>query len=392
MAHLARTVIGMHGRRQVKCRLALQEDQIIWGRSPVRLDLAGGWTDTPPFCFEDGGSVLNVAVNLNGQEPIQVFIRSTEEPSFKINSIDLGISETITTYAQLATYHDPASGFSLPKAALSLLGFHPDFGAGRASLQQEIEAFGRGLEISLLCAVPKGSGLGTSSILGATVLRAVANACGLTWDRLDVYRQVLAMEQMLTTGGGWQDQAGGLFPGLKLVETEPGLSQIPIVRYLPDDLLTEAIGSQSLLLYYTGVTRLAKHILQEIVANMILRDAETIDLLGHIRANARRLFDAFQRSDAHAVQRCIRRAWDLNRAIDPDTTNAEIDAIIARCGDDLAACKLLGAGGGGYLLIVARSSEAGHRIRQRLTENPPNLRARFVDVSLSRSGTQVTRS
>ena len=392
VAQLATTVIGIHGRRQGDRRLALQEDQIIWARSPVRLDLAGGWTDTPPFCFESGGSVLNVAVNLNGQEPIQVFIRSTDALTFKINSIDLGISETVESFEQLGTYRDPGSGFSLPKAALALLGFHPDFGASASSLRAEIETFGRGLEISLLCAVPKGSGLGTSSILAATVLRGLAGACGLAWDRLDVYRKVLALEQMLTTGGGWQDQAGGLFPGLKLVETEPGLTQIPIVRYLPDELLTEAIGAQTLLLYYTGVTRMAKHILQEIVANMILREAQTIDLLGHIRANALRLFDAFQRSDAETVKRCIRRSWDLNRAIDADTTNPQIDAIIAQCGDDLAACKLLGAGGGGYLLILARDAEAGHRIRQRLTEAPPNARARFVEVSVSRSGTQVTRS
>ncbi|MGC4074824.1 MAG: hypothetical protein QM760_20450 [Nibricoccus sp.] len=48
---------------------SLKEDQIVWGRSPVRLDLAGGWTDTPPFCLQAGGSVLNVAVLLNGQPP-----------------------------------------------------------------------------------------------------------------------------------------------------------------------------------------------------------------------------------------------------------------------------------------------------------------------------------
>src|SRR5205807_1233175 len=48
-------------------RLALKEDQIVWARSPVRLDLAGGWTDTPPYCLEYGGAVVNVATLLNGQ-------------------------------------------------------------------------------------------------------------------------------------------------------------------------------------------------------------------------------------------------------------------------------------------------------------------------------------
>jgi hypothetical protein len=50
-------------------RRCVLEDQIIWGRSPVRLDLAGGWTDTPPYCIQHGGRVVNLAVNLNGQPP-----------------------------------------------------------------------------------------------------------------------------------------------------------------------------------------------------------------------------------------------------------------------------------------------------------------------------------
>src|ERR1051326_545294 len=64
------------------------DDQIVWGRSPVRLDLAGGWTDTPPYCLEYGGAVVNVAVLLNGQPPIQVFVRPLSEPVFSLRSID----------------------------------------------------------------------------------------------------------------------------------------------------------------------------------------------------------------------------------------------------------------------------------------------------------------
>ena len=59
----------------LKCAVKL--DQIVWARSPVRLDLAGGWTDTPPYTNRYGGAVVNVAVDLNGQSPIQVFVRRT---------------------------------------------------------------------------------------------------------------------------------------------------------------------------------------------------------------------------------------------------------------------------------------------------------------------------
>jgi galactokinase/mevalonate kinase-like predicted kinase len=375
-------------------RLALKEDQIVWSRSPVRLDLAGGWTDTPPYCLEYGGSVVNLAVLLNGQPPIQVFVRPLTEPIISLRSIDLGSTEVITSYESLAAFRDARSGFSLPKAALALAGFHPDFSGGRpaATLKGRLKTFGGGLEISLLSAVPKGSGLGTSSILAATILGALNRACGLGWDEVSLYGRVLGVEQLLTTGGGWQDQAGALFRGIKLIETVPGPAQTPSVRYLPQHLFGPTHANQTLLLYYTGITRLAKGILKEIVHDMFLGRFSTLQTLGMIRANAAALFNAVQQSDPAALHRCIARSWELNQRLDAGTTTPAINAIIARCQPDSTAVKLLGAGGGGYMLICAKTSEAGQRIRSRLEAKPPNRRARFIDFQPAERGLEVTVS
>lgn len=373
---------------------ALKEDQIVWARSPVRLDLAGGWTDTPPYCYASGGAVLNLAVNLNGQPPVQAFVRPMRENVLRIHSIDLGISETVSTYEEIAAFRDPRSGFSLPKAGLALAGFHPDFFAGKApaTLERHLETFGGGLELSLLCAIPKGSGLGTSSVLAATLLAALARACGHDWDKVDLYRRVLAMEQLLTTGGGWQDQAGALFGGVKLIETQPGHTQSPTVRYLPSTLFGPEAANQTVLLYYTGITRLAKGILQEIVTNMFLGRAGTEQILARIGDNARHLFESIQTGREEAAEGCVRRSWKLNCALDPDTTNPQVEDILARVREHLTAHKLLGAGGGGYLLLFTPSLEAGRKVRQILEEDPPNERARFVDFDVSTQGLTVTVS
>ena len=374
-------------------RLALKEDQIVWGRSPVRLDLAGGWTDTPPYCLEHGGAVVNVAVLLNGQPPIQVFVRPLREHVLSLKSIDLGVAEVVRSYGQLATFRDPRSGFSLPKAALAMAGFHPDFAASRSStLADRLKRFGGGLEISLLSAVPKGSGLGTSSILAATILGALNRACALGWDEVGLYCRVLGVEQLLTTGGGWQDQAGALFRGLKLVETRPGTDQTPSVRYLPTHLFEAPHANRSLLLYYTGITRLAKGILKEIVHDMFLGRFETLQTLALVRANAHALFGAIQQGNQAALYRCIARSWDLNKRLDSGTSNLEIERMLASCGPDLSAAKLLGAGGGGYALLCAKNAEAGQRIRARLDAQPPNPRARFIDFEIAQKGLEVTVS
>lgn len=373
---------------------SLKEDQIVWARSPARLDLAGGWTDTPPHCFERGGCVLNVAVTLNGQNPVQVFVRPTSVRHFLVRSIDLGVSEEILTWEQLGAFRSADASFSLAKAALSLAGFHPEFCSGNAfaSLQAQLEAFGGGLELTLLCAVPKGSGLGTSSILATTLLGALNRACDLGWDSVELYRQVLAIEQLLTTGGGWQDQAGALFPGVKLIETHPGLAQTPSVRFLPDPLIARAAASRRWMLYYTGLTRLAKNILAQIVLDMFLGAQETGILLEAIRRNARQAYDAIQTGDELAVTRAIARSWRLNKLLDSGTSTPEIESILARCGSDLAGAKLLGAGGGGYMLLCARDDAAARRIRQELETNPPNARARFVEFMVADRGLEVTVS
>ena len=375
-----------------KCNVL--EDQIVWGRSPVRIDLAGGWSDTPPYCLQYGGKVLNLAVDINGHPPVQVFVRVCEDPAIVIRSIDLGVSQTIRTYEELESYADVGSGFSLAKAALALAGFLPAFHRddGFASLEDQLTDFGGGLEISLLAAVPKGSGLGTSSILAATLLGTLGEVCGLNWDKMDLFNRTLVLEQMLTTGGGWQDQAGGIFRGIKLVSTGPGIVQQPALRYLPEHLFTGGYANRRVLLYYTGITRLAKNILAEIVRGIFLNSAAHLAVLNEFAPHAEATFNAILSDDWDGLSAAVARSWKLNCQLDLGTNPEPVQAIIERISDYVAGLKLTGAGGGGYMIIFAKDDTAAHRIRRELENDPPNRGARFVDFSISETGLNITRS
>lgn len=376
-------------------RRNLLDDQIVWGRAPVRLDLAGGWTDTPPYCLEHGGHVVNVAINLNGQPPIQVFARICEKPHIVVRSIDLGVDETLTSYAQIAEATALGGGFGIARLALRLAGFDPQFHAnnGAADLATQLRRdFGGGIELSMLAAVPKGSGLGTSSILAATLLGTLGDLCGLPWDHNEIFSRTLVLEQLLTSGGGWQDQVGGIIPGLKLIETAPGLLQHPIIRWLPPQALQEAAADHRLLLYYTGLTRVAHNILGEIVRGIILNDAGCLDLIKEIGFNAVYAADAIQRQSPDGIAETIRRSWQLNQALDAGVNPPAVQAMLKQIAPWTTAAKMSGAGGGGYLMILAATPEHGQQIRRSLLEAPPNPRARFVNLSISETGLQVTRS
>ena len=380
--------------RNARPRRNVLDDQIVWGRSPARLDLAGGWSDTPPYCLEHGGCVVNVGVDLNGQPPIQAFGRVAAEPRIVLHSIDLGISESIETYEDLVQ-PSALGGFSVARAALRLAGFDPAFHAdgGYPSLRAHLEKeFGGGLELSMLAAIPKGSGLGTSSILSGTILGVLGELCDLGWSQNDLFARTSAVEQLLTSGGGWQDQIGGLAPGLKLVTTRPGLAQTPEIRWLPDNLLRDASASGCALLYYTGLTRVARNILSEIVRGIFLNDRARISVIEEIAANAVFAAEVVQHHDWTGLQEAIRRSWRLNQALDPGTNPPAVQAILNRVARWNPASKLLGAGGGGYLLMLADDPADAAAIRAALRDNPPNPRARFVTPSVSSTGLQITRS
>lgn len=373
--------------------LSVYSDQIVWGRSPVRIDLAGGWTDTPPYCLNEGGNVVNIAIELNGQPPLQVYVKPCREYKIILRSIDLGAMEEVDTYEELRDFMQVGSPFSIPKAALVLAGFQPGFSTeSYASLEEQLKAFGSGMEITLLSAIPAGSGLGTSSILASTVLGAVADFCGLNWDKNEVCNRTLILEQLLTTGGGWQDQYGGVLRGVKLLQTHAGMDQSPLVRWLPDYLFTGGEYQKCHLLYYTGITRTAKGILAEIVRSMFLNSTEHLSILGGMKGHALDLYEAIQCGNFDEMGRLVGKSWKLNQALDPGTNPEAVEAIIRRIDDYCLGYKLPGAGGGGYLYMVAKDPEAAIRIRSILTQNPPNSCARFVDMTLSDKGLQISRS
>lgn len=367
--------------------LCVADDQIVWGRSPVRIDIAGGWTDTPPYCLMEGGNVINFAIELNGQPPLQTFIRPSREPRIVLRSIDLGAVEVVETNEQLTDFMHVGSPFSIPKAALVLAGF-----GGSRTLKQQLESFGSGIELTLLSAVPAGSGLGTSSILASTVLGAVSDFCGLAWDKNEIGRRTLILEQMLTTGGGWQDQFGGVLGGVKLLQTGSGFDQSLQVRWLPNDLWLQPEYRPCHLLYYTGITRTAKQILSEIVSRMFLNHGGELRLLREMKEHTMEMYDAIQRNDFVRMGTLMRKTWQQNQQLDSGT-NPEAVASLTNLIDDLClGYKLPGAGGGGYLYMVAKDPEAAARIKQLLNEHRNNRNARFVEMSLSTNGLQISRS
>lgn len=386
---VARCVSHQVARPEPPTTLPILHDQAVWVRTPVRLDFAGGWSDTPPICTELGGTVLNAAITLNGQYPVQVIAKRSREPRITLHSIDLGQRLQLTNAAELSDPLSPHDWAALPKAALRLAGLVPA-AAGNRSLKQHLEQLGGGLDITLFSALPKGSGLGTSSVLGAAMLACLARVRGERVSTEQLIARTSLLEQMMTTAGGWQDQVGAITPGIKLVRTAPGFEQRPSLHWTALDFTgTGDLGDRTLL-YFTGIQRLAKNILQKVVGRYLARDPEAVRIMHALKAGAEQMKTDLDTGDLAGFARGVETYWSLKQQLDPGSTNSQIEGLLKPVNRYLQARLLPGAGGGGFVFMIARDAEAARTVRRRLTTRPPNPQARFFNFAVDREGLVVT--
>jgi len=394
---------------------------------PIRVDLAGGWTDTPPITFEaapsrgaaagaggegalevisqaaqrGGGLVVNVAVTIAGARPLGARTRLTREggttgvparivirtrgsaevereSKTAAEVIEAAVSAggpfaapgevlgttVISSLTDLSDYNQPHAEGALVKCAMLAMGLvrlpRPAEDGGEEvsapSLSEQLTALlGGGLEVETWSLVPQGSGLGTSSILAAATLASLCRAAGREYDHDSLNHMVLKTEQMLSTGGGWQDQVGGLWPGVKASSCAAALPVVVRVHPLAASAHLSSFLSSRLFLLYTGKTRLAKNLLQRVLRQWAVREGPILGTVEGLRANAVDMTRALLAEDPAAVGACLSTYWDQKKCMAPQAEPEEVTAMLAAMRDHVHGASLCGAGGGGFLAGVLRT-------------------------------------
>ena len=115
------------------------------------------------------------------------------------------------------------------------------------------------------------------------------------------------------------------------------------------------------------------------------------ELLREMKHHAMNMYETIQRADFEKMGQLVGKTWMQNMAIDSGTCPPAIAQLLRMVDDLCLGYKLCGAGGGGFLYLVAKDAEAAARVKQLLHEQRLNDSARFVDMSLSRQGLQLSR-
>lgn len=326
--------------------------------SPVRIDFAGGWSDTPPICYAEGGAVLAAAVTLDGKRPIEVTVSPRKDKFVKVISRDLGKRKLIRSAAEIADHHDPHDWCCLVKSALAVTGFQ--FGT-------------RGMTIEISADLPKGSGMGTSSILGAATIAALLGEV----DVAKVGALTLKLEQEMRTGGGWEDQFAGMTPGIKMLRSRPGQDQqIKIDPISVPAAFRRKLAERSFL-YFTGQKRMARNVLRRVLGFYASNPHNFGKILiRSVKDGAERAAKAVRAGDLNAFAKCVNDYWQDKKLLDAGSTNEKVDDIIDAIRPFAAAVSLAGAGGGGFMYILAKSAADARHIRQTLEAHPSSRSSR----------------
>ena len=329
---------------------------------PARFDFIGGWTDTPPYHFSNIARVLNATLELSG---------GGEKQSGKAIVISVKPSASLAVTENNKPVKVPENNLIISKT-FEFLGLEqPD------------------ISLSISNTIPKGSGLGGSSLLVASLLTALwgyyKGVDYIVGHLNELINNVLLIEQFMESGGGWQDQVGGLFPGVKLIETTPENPCHYTISYLeqPCDTL-----NRNSLIIDTRIQRKASNILFSIRQKYVDGDTRTITVLRTIAENARLGFDLLVRNDIHAFAELLSDSWRIVNDVEYGAVEV-VDEIKTLCGKDLLGMKIGGAGGGGFILAIFSDEDRKEYYMEK-------IRTRFPDCLIYKpvfggSGLAVTQ-
>lgn len=347
---------------------------------PLRVNWGGGWSDTPPYCNENGGTVLNVAILLNGEKPVEVTLEKIDELKIVFDSRDMDVHGEFDTIEPLQETGDPFDPFALQKACLLACGIIPKEGH---ELSEILKRLGGGFVMhSEVTNVPKGSGLGTSSILSAACVKTVFEFMGIEYTEEDLYSHVLAMEQIMSTGGGWQDQVGGITPGLKYITSMPGVEQQIKVTHVEISEETKKELDERFVLIYTGQRRLARNLLRDVVGRYVGNEPDSLFALEEIQKTAALMRFELERGNVDGFAKLLDYHWKLSKKVDAGSSNTLIEQIFSSIEDLIDGKLVCGAGGGGFLQVILKKGVTKQEVEEHLNKVFMDSLVSVVDCKL----------
>ncbi len=327
---------------------------IIRGRAPFRISFAGGGTDIPYFFERYGGVVINCTID----KYCYATLIKRADSKIIINSDISG--ELILNLGEDLKYD---GNFDLIKAIINVM--KPDFG----------------FELYLHNDVPPGRGLGSSASLAVLIVKLISTMQESSHDDYKIAEIAYKVEtEELKIKGGWQDQYAAITGGFSFMEFNGDKTIIYPLR-LKEDIIHEL--SHHLLLCYVGKSHFSGD--QQAILEKAITEEEVVKSLNELKKIAIDIKDSLLTNNLEDIGRLLHKSWENKKKVSKTISNPKIDRLYEVALQNGAyGGKLLGSGGGGYLLIFHSPKK-----RNQIVKALQNEGGEIMNFNFDFNGTKV---
>ena len=337
--------------------LPLRNEGLISARakSPVRISFGGGGSDTTTFFSKNNGAVINSTISLYSYASL--FKRN--DSKITIDSLDLDKKISIDNISFLDELDDD---FGLIKSVIKTI--KPDFG----------------FDLNINSDFPRGSGLGGSSAVCASIIGCFNEFRIDKWNSYEISEIAYESERLqLNIAGGWQDQYATVFGGFNFMEFSESKNLIHPLRIKKETLLEL---ENNIILCYTKTNHTNDNIHRTQKSN-----TSNQKIIDNIKANVKLCYetrDCLLKGDLMSFGETLNKTWKLKKTFANEISNAYLDDIYDNAiKNGASGGKLLGAGGGGYFVFYVSSEEKNNFLRWAHAQDIICTSFKFVEDGLS---------
>jgi D-glycero-alpha-D-manno-heptose-7-phosphate kinase len=334
---------------------------IVRSKAPLRLGLAGGGSDVSPYSDLFGGLILNATINLYSYCTIQ----ETNDNKIFIEASDINKCISYSSERKL-----PIDG---------LLDLHK--GVYNRIMKDFNITTPLSFKITTYSDAPPGSGLGSSSTMVVAILKAFVEWLNLPLGEYEIANLAYKIERLdLNLSGGKQDQYAATFGGFNFMEFFKDdrviVNPLRIKRWILDEL------ESSMILFYTGASRSSSQIIDEQKQNTLKGNQHAIDAMHKIKQSAIDMKESILKGEIHKFAEILGEAWLNKKKMANSISNLMIDEVYDTAINAGAwSGKISGAGGGGFMMIVADPVK-----RIKIITALENLRGKVIKFNFTEGG------
>lgn len=320
---------------------------IIRSRAPLRLGLGGGGTDIAAFSDLYGGHVLNATISLFAYATLQV----TDDDQVEFVATDRGQRWS----GAAGSWIEPTGPLALHKAVYNRI------------VREHCGGKPLSLRLSTYADAPAGSGLGTSSSVVVSMVKAYDEYLKLALGEYDLAHLAFEIERLdLRLSGGKQDHYAATFGGFNFMEFGKDDRVVVNPLRVKDSIVSEL--ESSLVLYFSGVSRDSATIIDQQINNVSQGNQKSIEALMQLKSDAMSLKEALLRGQLQLFADILGKSWEAKKKTAAMTTNSNLDQVYeAAMNAGAYSGKVSGAGGGGFMMFLCdpcRRVELTQRLEQ----------------------------